>query len=229
MELPNDLECCKLCISSYKDGKSIKESIFNSEEKTDTQWFFIPKKSTFIFRGTHNITDVFYDLKVSKVERLHKGFFQCFVSIKEKLYSQIKECKGDEITFTGHSLGGALATISGNFASQITKKKIRVITFGSPRVGDNEFVKYFNNKVYYSRRYVTEKDLIPFLPSKCRFSHVKGLRLIKDETIIRNSGINKFKVFWYIISRPFRNSTHSIFIYEKKLDDIKNLALIIKK
>ncbi|KIH55774.1 triacylglycerol lipase [Ancylostoma duodenale] len=52
-----------------------------------------------------------------------------------------------EVAFTGHSLGGALATIA---AARAVKQGLRpgngilVYTFGAPRVGDTTFAVNFN-------------------------------------------------------------------------------------
>ena len=67
---------------------------------------------------------------------------------------------------TGHSLGGALASLTALMVSQLGC--IHCITFGSPRVGDIEFAKLFNacvadidSKKHFSCRFTTEDDPIP--------------------------------------------------------------------
>lgn len=62
---------------------------------------------------------------------------------------------------TGHSLGGAMATIC---ASRLSAQGMNVeglYTYGSPRVGDGEFVA--NLKVNHFR-FVNNNDAVPKVP-----------------------------------------------------------------
>lgn len=78
---------------------------------------------------------------------------------------------------TGHSLGGALATL---FAlelssSQLAKQGAIFVTmynFGSPRVGNKRFADVYNEKVKDSWRVVNPRDIIPTVPRLMGYCHV---------------------------------------------------------
>lgn len=81
---------------------------------------------------------------------------------KEKIVDILKKHKNVKMILTGHSLGGAVATI---FAERlvslgIPKEQIPVITFGAPAIGNKEFAKEYGDKINLIR-VVTAKDPIP--------------------------------------------------------------------
>lgn len=81
---------------------------------------------------------------------------------KEKIVDILKKHKNVKMILTGHSLGGAVATV---FAERlvsmgISKERIPVITFGAPAIGNLEFVKEYGNKIDLTR-VVTSKDPVP--------------------------------------------------------------------
>lgn len=80
----------------------------------------------------------------------------------------IKEKKITEVYFTGHSLGGALATIGCyNLSTFLTEVKLGIITFGAPRVGNIEFRNVFNKlNLTVNIRVTYDNDPIPTVPLK---------------------------------------------------------------
>jgi hypothetical protein len=88
------------------------------------------------------------------------------------------------VVVTGHSLGAALGTL---YVAQNAHAKLLtnplICTFGSPRVGDPEFVRNFNRLRMTSSRIVNEYDPIPDLPPEIfGFKHIKGLQSNKMTT-----------------------------------------------
>ncbi|MFH4980271.1 hypothetical protein AB6A40_006980 [Gnathostoma spinigerum] len=71
------------------------------------------------------------------------------------------------VTVTGHSLGGALASLA---ALKIALDKLRpshqikMISFGQPRVGDYQLAVSHNKLVPNSFRVVHRKDIVPHVP-----------------------------------------------------------------
>jgi Lipase (class 3) len=94
------------------------------------------------FRGTQpdDATDIATDLTASWVtwggrdSQVHKGFATAFRSLQIELELWLKDIRSTELFLTGHSLGGAIATLA---ASLYAPKFL--ITLGSPRVGNRSF------------------------------------------------------------------------------------------
>ncbi len=107
--------------------------------------------------------------------KVHRGFQNAWTSVREKVFEQIDRWKQSEkireIWVTGHSLGGALATLA---ATQLkeneTEKdiKYKLCTFGSPRVGNGKFVDFFNTLDIDTYRYVNNNDIVPRIPGNMR-------------------------------------------------------------
>ena len=106
--------------------------------------------------------------------RVHKGFFLAWAIIEKSVLSQINRWRRDfadrdqplpPLYVTGHSLGGALATIAAAGLSDNGVDVAGVYTFGQPRVGDRTFVRQLNNitqgKVF---RFVNNNDIVPHVP-----------------------------------------------------------------
>ena len=168
----------------------------NNDNNSQEQYLSI------VFRGTESKTDIFTDLKLFQVflelptdyyeyENLplvHQGFYQQFMSLKPQVENHIEKYiqhnQQNKIVFAGHSLGGALATISAlYFSYRYPDLLISCITLGSPRVGDSLFVQLFNQRIPQSYRYVNDNDPVPCLPTSWRFAHVKGLQWLHEDEI----------------------------------------------
>ncbi|KAF6144375.1 hypothetical protein GIB67_024602 [Kingdonia uniflora] len=120
--------------------------------------------------------------------QVHSGFLSAYDSVRTKLMSLIKlsigyldDCVKDaprwHIYVTGHSLGGALATLLSLelSSSQMAKQgeiSLSMYNFGSPRVGNKRFVDVYNEKVKDSWRVVNHKDIIPTVPRLMGYCHV---------------------------------------------------------
>lgn len=96
------------------------------------------------FRGTANNTDVKADLTAGKnyeiengqsAGKVHVGFKQETDKLWPKISKSLYNVKS--LYVTGHSLGAAMATIA---ARRMQSKVTALVTFGSPRVGDKDFV-----------------------------------------------------------------------------------------
>ena len=163
-----------------------------------------------IFRGTDSIRDCITDLNVTRTNtpygEIHSGFLNVYDTIHNNIKNKIIELNKDNtiktITFSGHSMGGALATIA-SIMIDIDEIIIYCITFGSPRVGDIKFSQLHHDKLKNnSIRYVHSGDLIPHLPIKLRFKHVKN-KIYVDSTTILSRIINR------IISHKFPHEINS--------------------
>ncbi|XP_057820715.2 phospholipase A1-Igamma2, chloroplastic-like [Cryptomeria japonica] len=120
--------------------------------------------------------------------RIEKGFLTCYTSIyegsgrsrlnaREIVVAEIKRLLNNfkdedlSITFTRHSLGSALATISLYDIKQMVMNKnyirsipVTVFAFASPRVGNLSFAQHVEEIGVKVLRLVNKKDLIPKVP-----------------------------------------------------------------
>jgi hypothetical protein len=189
---------------------------FISNAETDTQawiwWNNQAKEVIVAFRGTEQTQwkDLLTDVKVmpttlnaegvTKMEffannsdqvMVHNGFLTAYQSVRNVIFSQIKGVTtADEnhwsIYVTGHSLGGALATL---FAYECSRAElgdvdITMYNYGSPRVGNKAFVEEFKAKIDSSWRFSNVRDIIPTVPRFLGYQHVEtSARIEEDGTI----------------------------------------------
>jgi predicted lipase len=181
--MDQSLKCAKLSRAAYnKNGYSINKKYLIESKKTDTQCYvFAENDITYIvFRGTEKkFRDIFTDLWAFKKElpfknkkgiRVHRGFLDAYMSVRDEILTKVLELNSKRIIITGHSLGGALATLCGvdlQKNSIVHWHNLHLATFGSPKVGNRKFKKSFNNRVFSYDRYVNRLDLVPLMPFSC--------------------------------------------------------------
>lgn len=107
-----------------------------------------------------------YEEESSSGAKMHRGFASAYMSVREQIHNYLKNNAASSLTVTGHSLGGALATLCAvdiqyNFSNQVA---VDIYTFGAPRVGNNGFRESFNRRVPHSYRFVYGMDIVPALP-----------------------------------------------------------------
>ena len=161
---------------------------------TDTQGFVAAPRTesgwdlaVVSFRGTQQVQDWMTNLKFDKepvhkrsqhsprrVGEVHRGCNQAFLSVETQIRQHLKELFGIPLYITGHSLGGALATLATWYIS--ADALAACYTFGSPRVGDGGLTNHFRTPIY---RIVNGADPVPFVPpATAAVDFVKGaLRL----------------------------------------------------
>ena len=76
--------------------------------------------------------------------RVHAGFKAAVDSVFPVLEDAILQAAPAEVSVTGHSLGGALATLVAHRLHKTGREIREVITFGSPRCGDSLFAAEYN-------------------------------------------------------------------------------------
>lgn len=124
----------------------------------------------FTFRSTDSKKNIKQDLNAIPILMdddicIHSGFFKYYKSMEDHLVKEINEFRGDTVIFNGHSLGGAASVLAGYYmADKISDKHLKVITFGSPRVGNKLFVEEFEKKVTTFYRIANARDPICYLP-----------------------------------------------------------------
>jgi predicted lipase len=136
------------------------------------------KRITLVFRGSEELTDWYQDSLICKtlvqdVGEVHTGFYNILSSPKYKAFVKryiaiAKKHPLYTLYLTGHSLGGALATLAACLIvhnTPIQQRPLYTISFGSPRVGDKVWKKTFDtHPLLHHRRVAFEKDIVTSLP-----------------------------------------------------------------
>ncbi|XP_028404783.1 phospholipase A1-IIgamma-like [Dendronephthya gigantea] len=144
------------------------------------------KLAVFGFRGTEptNVIDwkKNFDMDLAEANigqtkfELHKGFKNRYLDISSWFEAKYEDIPQDyTIVITGHSLGGALATISAAYASGKTNRRPdAVVTFASPLVGDKKFHDYYGKMVGCDRtlRITAKGDILTKVPFNKSYTHV---------------------------------------------------------
>jgi hypothetical protein len=186
-----------LCDISYKEPNDINyQATYISHAITDTQCYIFCKNSSLFvcFRGTSSLKDVKTDLDISLLDikfnsincKVHSGFYKQYISIADVLFQHIlANLHFKELIICGHSLGGALATLATlDLIHKLPNCNIQCITFGSPRVGDINFVKLYNEKIKKSYRIVNHKDPIQYFPLHHLYNHIHRAICFKKKNIV---------------------------------------------
>jgi predicted lipase len=106
--------------------------------------------------------------------KVHRGFARAFWSVKTDIFRAVQHA--DRLIIAGHSLGGALATLCADALVSFghAEEIHRVITFGSPRVGNPGFAANYNTALdTKTQRVVNAGDPVPHIPWLLgRYRHV---------------------------------------------------------
>ena len=194
-------------------------------------------KIIIVFRGTEtnkwkdivtdlNITPTLFHENSTNQKRdkdavmVHSGFYNAYKSVRDLIMdiimsivnSQSLDSTCWDVCCTGHSLGGALASlcaydlmtaenVDGNY-------NVCCYTYGSPRVGNDAFVKNFkdqmksntkdvknNNILKESYRFFNKKDLVATVPDTFIFNNSSSSN--NDNDLIKNINDNNIIIDSY--------------------------------
>ncbi|MBE9181413.1 lipase family protein [Oculatella sp. LEGE 06141] len=106
--------------------------------------------------------------------KMHQGFADAYLSVRDTIHTYLNNHAAAKVTVTGHSLGGALATLCAvDIQYNFSDVAIDIYTFGTPRVGNDGFRESFNRRVPNSYRFVYGMDMVAALPRPWQgYSHV---------------------------------------------------------
>lgn len=221
----------RMCMFSYISylHKSSAISYLNSADFGYVEWFTEGSAVAFVaynkysnelvicFRGTPKLdlqTILSYistaHKRIAYKGYVHARFYTSFKLVDSNISAYIKSLPINEktnIVCTGHSSGAALATIA---AGELIAKEL--YTFGSPRVGDKEYVEYLNSLNILCYRYVNNNDIITSLPfSILGYSHFGKAIYFNHYGNIRHQNI------WQEVKDRVRGSLR--FLYKKEAYD----------
>ena len=185
-----------------------------------TQGFLVesvngPAFAVLVFRGTEQkLDDYITDLKVgvrplrSGVVDVHRGYEQGIDSVWSDVAYELSAL-ACPVFYTGHSLGAGLATLAA--ARRIPNA---LYTFGSSRVGNQEFVDSLKGVQVY--RIVDDADIIADLPL-----HQSGYRHVGKEVRLRapDTGFILDPVYWVrrLIAPPKFTADHALVNYVDRI------------
>lgn len=143
-----------------------------------------------VFRGTDEGDDWLDNLDVRRVERLfgtfHKGFYDSVEDLWGRLDNTVKGFLRDEakpVWFSGHSLGGAMATIAAAKYIEEDRPFSGLYTFGQPRCMGRKTSHFFRAEAgsrHY--RFQNNNDIVTRVPTRLSgFSHVGRCIYISEE------------------------------------------------
>ncbi|MFH4983431.1 hypothetical protein AB6A40_010140 [Gnathostoma spinigerum] len=136
------------------------------------------KRIILVFRGTKSKEQLLFEGWKSLNEgrdfygagRANRYFFHALRVLWPRIEPLLRDpvFKDYSVTVTGHSLGGALASLT---ALKIAldglrpSDKLKMVTFGQPRVGDYDLARKHDELVPNSFRVVHRKDIVPHMPA----------------------------------------------------------------
>jgi triacylglycerol lipase len=156
-----------------------------------------------VCRGTepNDWNDIRADLDLATViaetaGRVHRGFKREVDDLWPRLEQALKN-NHLPLWFTGHSLGGAMATICASRCqlSYIKSNPRSLYTYGSPRVGNRQYINFVSYEAY---RWVNNNDIVTRVPPWWLGYRHKGQEMYLDSRgeIQRLTTIQRMKDRW---------------------------------
>lgn len=231
-ELVTKAKICRICYGNLNKYNIIRIQtlhiytnyfyITDPKTKSACYIFYNNNQIDVCFKGTSTFNDICLNFDIyprrfiNNNIRIHNGFLKKYISMKKEIIKTINIILQDtknnitEISFNGHSAGGAIANIASLDLSYIYNNlMIKCITFGAPRVGNKNFIDEYNKRIKKSIRIVNENDIITHVPFPIIYTHIhKPIKLVNTNTTIVNFN-------WNIVS--YFKSVHSIINYIRHL------------
>lgn len=170
---------CNLAFDSYNDTSHFSYKRTKVEEENtigyivETDYYNI-----LVFRGTDQVWDWVENLMVlgqkSKTvrykesspyrteikARVHSGFHKSFHRIKRHIEAILNQSPNKPWIVTGHSLGGAIASVS---CLHLGLKNPMLITFGAPDWGNSDATWMVTQRTSHYLRFVNGNDFVSFI------------------------------------------------------------------
>jgi hypothetical protein len=222
-----DEELYRQFVAKLESGGFELIDTFNSDE-TGTQAFLVANEdfAVLAFRGTEkNWRDVQIDILARRIKtssgKIHAGFRQAYDSVAKQIEKSLTKIgKRRPIYVTGHSLGGALATVATQNLEWNPRFEYQVAacyTFGSPRVGNADYDPNIKTSLF---RIVNTTDIVTVIPLLAMgFVHVGDIRFLERKDELFRRSIPFLRRLW-AFAFSFSNlvGDHAILEYRRKLE-----------
>ena len=132
---------------------------------------------------------------VSEEARVHAGFKEAYLSVRHRLMELIESATGGrleedgwEVLTTGHSLGGALASLCAHdLSTRFPTSRVSMYNYGAPRLGNTAFAEAYEVANGDSYRLVNENDIFARFPRNVNpavfnYAHVGKTVLLNNAT-----------------------------------------------
>lgn len=173
---------------SILDAAGLVETHYFSEAGTNCALIADKQQrfSVLVFRGTCQLNNWLTNANIGPlVKNAHRGYETALDKVWAPLEAALHATPGS-VFFTGHSMGGALATLAAR-----RFRPAGVYTFGAPPVGNATLETEFEQLPVY--RLVNFKDVVSRLPFQR--GHVGELcYLSRDHSLLRNPSLNDIRL-----------------------------------
>ena len=136
------------------------------------------KEIVITYRGTSQNVQLLDEALVALIKKqrfglgnVHAYFLNGFKKLQrcaiERLLTMIEMHKDYSVTVSGHSLGGAMASIMSMHVREkrmVFQDRVKLYTYGQPRTGDKTYAVEHDKLVPNSWRIVHQRDIVPHVP-----------------------------------------------------------------
>ena len=174
METSQLLTFAHIASITYEDAKAAKPK-FKALGYTVVEFFDIDNAQAYLLKGSDGVhvlsfrgtevsepSDILADLKAGKnIEPIGGKIHVGFKGEINKLWPTLEKAVAniDSLHVTGHSLGAAMATIA---SGRMQSKVLALVTFGSPRVGNKDYVNCLTFTHYRVQNNCDDVTKVPF-------------------------------------------------------------------
>ena len=147
--------------------------------------YFLGSNSKTDWKNNFNFPSKVYKNQQSCL-RAHRGFVKAYKSANDYLFDEMRAISAEflvpikdlQVTFVGHSFGGAMAVLAAEDFFFRFHQKPNIVTFGAPRVFANKkSTKYVESVCEDIFQFAHRNDVVTYLPPF--FRHIKKHKLGK--------------------------------------------------
>lgn len=161
-----------------------------------------------------------HELSTFGKAKVHVGFLEAYMSVRKRILGALVELYGGQersgsaaslpLFFTGHSLGGAMATFGCYEAARYYKRigiakrqHISCTTFGCPRMGNEAFKTRYERLVETHWRFEMAADPIPKVPTVILNYVPVGVQVLIDQSGLLLIDPSFIEVQWWGLANPY--------------------------